>query len=263
VEEEEAPSCSASSNTDVYERRIAPLLTDDRPSTCNECHLSGVDLSLYVKRSPCKTMACMVDQGVVDLDSPDDSLVLDWILRAEPAGLITQDVIDAEHDGVRQWIEYMNRCGPEVCQPYANPCGKEKDEFTCDLSEPRGPSPYADPGDCSDATLEALWYSKVYAWRQRCYPCHFVTFDVEASNLDSPLWIEVGDCEIGSLRTFRNAQEAGYLDPDDPMQSLLLLKPLEEDLGGVEHGGNPKIHSTHEGAYIDFVSFLARYAGCR
>ena len=260
---EEVPACTLSSSTEVYERRIAPLLTDDRPKTCNECHLSGVDLSLYVKSSPCKTMACMVDEGVVDLDSPADSLVLDWILRAEPAGLITQDVIEEEHEGVSEWIEYMSRCGGEVCQPFANPCGKEPDEFECELAEPRGPSSFGDPGDCSDATLEALWRSKVYAWRQRCYPCHFVTFDVEGSNLDPPLWIEVGECEIGSLKTFRNAEVAGYLDPNDPMQSLLLLKPLDEDLGGIEHGGNPKIHTTHEGAYIDFVGFLERYAGCR
>ncbi|MCA9710530.1 MAG: hypothetical protein KDK70_32110, partial [Myxococcales bacterium] len=82
--------CSPEAGLELYERRIAPLLEDDRPSTCNQCHLAGVDLSLFLQDTPCATMACMVAEGLVDLDRPDDSLVLSWIERAEPSGGITE-----------------------------------------------------------------------------------------------------------------------------------------------------------------------------
>lgn len=119
-----------------------------------------------------------------------------------------------------------------------------------------------EPGDCSDHTLELLWREKVYSWRGRCFPCHFDSHDDEFD--DAPPWIvSVGDCNATSLATLRNAEELGMLDPDDPMKSLLLLKPLDEDLGGVAHGGGPKMHATDEASYIDFVEFLQRWADCR
>lgn len=57
--------------------------------------------------------------------------------------------------------------------------------------------------------------------------------------------------------------ERGFIDMDDPAQSVWLLKPLDESLGGIEHGGATKFHSTEEDAYRLMLYFSVRYAQCQ
>lgn len=261
--------CTEKEGADLYERRIAPLLADDHPSSCNECHLQGVDLALFIQTTPCATMACMVERDLVDLEQPERSLVLAWIDRATPSGGITQASIDAEREGMLEWIQRSSFCGDADCPEIENPCGDPADSPTCEIPAPsEGPRAVDDPGDCSDRTLELLWKEKVFAWRGRCFPCHFQSHDDEFEAVgevaEPPPWIvDEGACDSISLATLRNAEERGFFDPSDPLQSKLLTKPLEEELGGVEHGGGPKMHSTDEAAYIDFVAFLTRWADCK
>lgn len=254
--------CSEVDDLELYERRIAPLLEDDRPSTCNQCHLTGVDLSLYLQATPCDTMACMVHEGIVDLESPESSLVLAWIDRATPSGGITAQSIATEHDAMLEWIQMVSSCGRELCGRVSDPCGKPPDETQCEFPPPVAEAmPLDDPGDCSDLTLELVWRQKVYSWRSRCYPCHFDSHDEEFDY--APPWIATGECNPASLATLRNAERAGYLDASDPAASLLLTKPLDESLGGVEHGGGPKIHNLAEPTYEDFAYFVQRWADCQ
>lgn len=257
-------ACTPEDGLTMYEQRIAPLLTDDRPSTCNQCHLSGIDLSVFVQQTPCQTMACMAELGLVDLLNPASSLVLRWIERAEPDGGITAETIATEHDAVLEWIEMSAVCGEQMCEPVVDPCGTPAQEILeCEIppSAADEQRPVDDDGTCSDLNLERLWQDKVYSWRGRCFPCHFDSFDEDFE--EPPPWITSGDCNLGALQTLRTAQRSGYLDTADPMASLLLTKPLEEELGGVEHGGGPKMHSVEEAAYLDFVEFLERYASCK
>ncbi|MCA9655239.1 MAG: hypothetical protein H6712_12200 [Myxococcales bacterium] len=255
-------ACTPEQGLDLYERRIAPLLEDDRPSTCNQCHLSGVDLGLFLQATPCETMACMVEEGIVDLDSPTDSVVLAWIDRAVPSGGITEGTIATEREAVLEWIEMVATCGSELCEPVDQPCGAPPDESQCELPPySTEPVPLDDPGDCSDLTLELVWREKVYSWRSRCYPCHFDSHDDDFD--EAPPWIVTGECNPGSLATLRNAEHGGYLDAEDPLRSLLLTKPLDESLGGVEHGGGPKIHALDEATYVDFAYFAQRWAECQ
>lgn len=260
----EAPpyECTQAEHDALYDKRIAPLLAEGRPSSCNECHLSGVDLALFVQKTPCETMACMVERDIVSLDDPEASLVLAWIDRATPSGGITQETIDEEREGMLEWIRRSSSCEGE-CGEIENPCGDPAQAEICE-TPPAASEPHAveEPGDCSDRTLELLFREKVYSWRGRCFPCHFDTHEGEVE--DAPPWVaSVGDCNATSLATLRNAEALGILDPDDPLKSLLLLKPLDQDLGGVEHGGGPKMHSTDEAAYVDFVAFLQRWADCK
>lgn len=86
-----APVCTGDAAVELYTRKIEPILKDVHPTSCNQCHLSGIDLSLFVKDTPCQTMACMRQLGLVDLDEPALSKVLSWIKRAKPQStLITQ-----------------------------------------------------------------------------------------------------------------------------------------------------------------------------
>jgi hypothetical protein len=251
------PQCAPEAATALYDQRIRPLLEDDRPKTCNQCHLSGIDLEAFVKDTPCRTMACMVNQGLVDLAAPEQSLILAWIDRASPeSDGITADVIAEERQGFLEWIEHTASCGP--CAPLEGACGPSPTYTSCEVQETQG-VPYEDPGDCSDQTLEALFMNGFYAARGRCLPCH-----QEGSGVpDAPPWLVIDDCEIGSVETMRSIVRRGYVDFANPRQSLWLRKPLDEELGGVMHGGGPKIHSLDEGLWLGMSRWVDRYTACR
>jgi hypothetical protein len=61
----------------------------------------------------------------------------------------------------------------------------------------------------------------------------------------------------------REVEARGYVDVEYPMESLLLTKPLDEEQGGVEHGGGPKIHIGADPFYDALTAWLKRYAACR
>ena len=265
--------CVGESNTtEIFDQRIAPLLSDDRPKSCNQCHLSGVDMALFVRPTPCETMACLRDLGMVDLQDPGASKVLAWIERASPdsSPLITEDIIQAEYDGFRQWIERYAECGRSECEGVVcRPAEVAMDPF-CDLATEPFVSQAAqlDPGGCEDVALESLFRDSVYASRARCYPCHFSEGNDALD--DAPRFIDqTGNCETASLRTLHNLEETGLIDTTDPMKSLLLLKPLALDDGGIIHGGHEKfVASKPEQGIIDpgydnYVYFLKRYAECK
>jgi hypothetical protein len=262
---EQPPRCEDGANLEIFEKRIAPLLEDDAQSACNECHLAGVDLGLYSPDGDeCRTMACMVDAGIVDLDAPEDSPVLEWILRATPdSPLITSDVLQQERDGMLEWIRYHSSCGAFACPSIEDPCGTAASAGSCETPPSTHDLPshgFDDPGDCSDLTVERAFGELVYSWRGRCYPCHWDSRPGDPEN--APRWIVDADCNAGSLATMRNVLELGLVDLDEPDQSLLLLKPLAEAAGGVMHEGSDKFFDTNDGAYQDYKTWVELYVGC-
>jgi hypothetical protein len=246
----------------AFHDRIEPLLSDERATTCNQCHLSGVDLSAFARETPCKTWACLVGQDLVDVESPKDSKILGWILRASPeSDLITDEVIRAEHDGFLEWIEANASC-PNACAGVT--CGDPGDGPTCDNGASHG-LPEIPSGDdergCSDQELEQAFYDDVYAWRGRCYPCHFDT-ELNATK-DAPRWLSlVGNCETGSAVSFKRALGLGIIDVSSPEESLLLQKPLDEVGGGVKHDGGAKF-TPMDDAYLSFLRFVRHFSECR
>ncbi|HVZ35382.1 MAG TPA: hypothetical protein VG963_23305, partial [Polyangiaceae bacterium] len=267
--EDQALLCTPDEAGQLYQDRIAPVLTDARPKSCNQCHLSGIDLSLFVKSTPCQTMACMQKLGLVDLEHPDQSKVLGWIGRAKPQSeLITASVIDQEYDGFRDWIRYSATCGTKVCEAYADPCGEDVPDTSskCDVSDQIGAG-FVDPGDCSELTMEQLFSADVYQWRERCFPCHFSS----DQNVQAPKWVnDVNNvtqastlaCATASLETMRNVLSWGLVDLDAPSNSLLLLKPLSVEAGGVMHGGGHKFTGASDETYQQFLAWITRYAAC-
>lgn len=256
--------CGSDDSTRLYEQRIVPLFEDDSPASCNECHLSGLDLEVFMRDTPCESMACLIDLGWVDPEKPDQSSVLDWIARgSDPKSpLITQDVVEAEYGAFREWIHYSVSC--EECADTKCPGGGDADAFCPGQAEPvlgYDPTDH-DPGGCSDAALLEVFRATVYASRGRCSPCHYSDHDFE--DYEAPQWIEVGgDCDSASRKTYWNVLDEGYVDTEDPEGSLLLLKPLPEELGGVEHGGHDKFWSLEDDqGYLNFEYFVDRYAAC-
>jgi hypothetical protein len=245
----------------TFHDRIEPLLSEGRVTTCNQCHLSGVDLSVFARATPCETWACLLDQGLVDTISPADSKILGWIERASPdSDLITPQVIAAEHDAFQDWIEANAAC-PDTCADVA--CGDPSDGPTCSVSEEDAPIAPADGDDgatgCADRDLEQAFYDQVYAWRGRCFPCHFDT-ETKADKT-APRWLSaVGNCQTGSAVSLKRVIGLGLLDMDDPSSSLLLQKPL--DLPGARHGGGAKF-TIEDPAYVSFLSFITHYRDCQ
>jgi hypothetical protein len=249
--------CDESQALDLFERKIEPLFSDDHPSSCSQCHLPGVDLQAFARDSACETYACLVQQGLVDEDDPDGSLVLGFIGRAEPdSELITERVLQREHAAFSQWITYVSECG--VCEDVS--CGDAAKQCQIDPEPKNDVEPTAvDPGGCEPPNLEALFRDAVYVYRGRCAPCHINDHDDPAT----PMWIEAAfDCSESLTRTFNNVQQNGYLDLDTPEQSLLLLKPLAE-FAGVEHGGGQKFQDKTDPAYVSFKYFIERLAACQ
>ena len=54
----------------------------------------------------------------------------------------------------------------------------------------------------------------------------------------------------------------GYIDRSQPSDSLWLLKPLDETVGGITHGGGGKIFSLDEDAYKAMLHWATRYSEC-
>ena len=261
--EREASARCLSQAGGLYQRKIAPLLATDRPKTCNQCHLSGIDLSLFVRDDMCETRACLLDLGLVDLADPDQSAVLGWIERAHPdSALITQEVIDQEYDAFKEFVEQIARCGGEACLGVACPaasgkqdCGSAADAEHVAFLVPEGTA-------CDPPTIETEFRDTVYVWRDRCAPCHFSSSNGPDGPI-APQFINVeNNCNAGSLQTFHNVVTSGLIDAADPTQSLLLRKPLEVSEGGVLHGGGAKFSGTDDVMYRSILSFVEYWQGC-
>lgn len=246
----------------TFHDRIEPLLSEDRVTSCNECHLSGVDLSAFARKTPCQTWACLVDQQLVSVKAPEDSRILGWILRASPQSeLITSDVIQAEHDGFLEWIKANAAC-PTACAGVS--CGSPDQGPTCDnglSAQLPIPPEGEDTRGCSDVEIEQAFYDDVYTSRGRCFPCHFDTELV--ADKTAPRWISaVGNCQTGAAVTLKRVLGLGLIDTANPENSLLLRKPLDEIGGGVMHGGGAKFTAGDDG-YASFLRFIRHYAACQ
>lgn len=204
-------------------------------------------------------MACLEEQGLVRLDAPEESVLLSWIGRVPPdSALIDASVVEEERAAFLQWFEHEAACqtcaGTTCPDPAPTGCAAdEKPENTYDAA--------TDPGDCDEETLERLFRGTVFTWRARCAPCHIdgATSAAETSRF----FFQTGDCGVASLASLNRILALDLIDVDDPLQSLLLLKPLAESAGGVPHGGHDKIVPDNDRAFDGYTHFLQRYGACK
>jgi len=251
-------SVCASSPGELYQQRILPLLSAEDPDSCGACHASGVKLSDFVRGTPCEAMACLEQQGLVKLDAPEESVLLSWIGRVPPdSPLVDQWVVEEEKAAFLEWIEHeaeCQSCAGTVC-PDPAPTGCAADERVENAYDAE-----TDPGDCSDETLERLFRGTVFLWRARCGPCHID--GAQSSANAARFFFQDGDCAVASLASLRRIEGMGLIDFDEPLQSLLLLKPLAIKDGGVPHGGHDKIVASNDRAFDSYTHFLNRYGAC-
>ena len=294
-------ACSAEQTDQVYRQRIAPLLRDEHPQSCSRCHLQGIDLTAFVRDTPCRSMACLVQQGMVDLDDPRASRILGLINRAR--GGPTAAAAEAEYQGFLAWIEQSSRCHASACGPFVDPCGPApsadggrrdggrgdggrgdgspadaaaRDAARTDAARTDGalaadarldagtsPDAWLPRGrPCDGPSLALRFQVEVMQWHNRCNSCHAET-GVTAGIQGAPLWMVDGTDPEAARLTLRRLVAAGDLDAAHPEQSLLVTKPLSAALGGVDHGGGPKFVRADDPAYLDFLSFVRGWAACQ
>lgn len=275
--------CDTATLGPIYER-IERILSDEHADSCNACHLGGLDLAAFARPTACETMSCLIDLGWADLDAPEESLLFDFISRAEGAdgGVvdggaeqgITSASVEAEHEAFRAWINFSADCHDALCGVIEEPCGPPPDAGVDDGgffdddggawdAGPLlcGPPATVDAGVCSPDAELALFEERVWMWKGRCSHCH--AEDAALSIGDPPHWMAAEDDAFAPLLTMCSVAERGYLDRADPTQSLLLLKPLREQYGGIQHGGGTKFLSTGDAAYQGFRAWIEQWAACR
>jgi hypothetical protein len=265
------PVCSQEDLGETYERYVEPLMTDAHPSTCNDCHLAGVDLGMFIQDEPCASMACLVDMGWVDLSEPEASQVLDFIMQGESdSSLITDEVVQREYDGFLEWILWSAECHDDVCGVIEDPCsmGGGESELPDQVLTPIG--------GCDEDSLVASFSEKVFDWHGRCWSCHVVGGESRDDWPGTTFFEWTDDPEVSIRLTMYNLIGLGAIDVDDPPNSKLITKPLAEDVEvtteagtsvGIWHGGGDKFHLDNDGGftdptYADFLDWILEYAAC-
>jgi hypothetical protein len=232
----------------VFEKRIMPIFKSPSPSSCTQCHLAAVDLKDYILPSQEKTLRSLRDQGLIDLDSPEQSKILKLIRMGESdksqASLINAKTRQAEYDAFAEWIRAAAR-DPKL-----------RDAPKLDPSERAGPErpPEVIRHDRADHLL-GTFKNTVWAMRFRCMSCHVEGTPENEKNVkeygERVAWMKAAGPEatLDYLRTTK------LINVDDPEKSTLLLKPL----GAVKHGGGKKFVPGDEG-YKAFREFIEDYA---
>lgn len=277
----EALACSDAAGAALFERRIKPLLEPDRPASCQRCHLPGIDLSLAIAgQDDCDRLACLDEQGLVDLKDPRASKLLDWIARGHGADAAsTSALARQEYEAVATWLDFGARCQVPTCTPSADPCryGLPTPDMSGDLDLGDGvdmavdmaPPPPPPPLDkesygCEPPQLTAAFTDHIWPDRGRCQHCHAAGPNGNMIPGMPLVWMSARKDEVGAAQTVELIFEykQRLLDLEEPSKSLLLLKPLALSLGGVEHSGGPKFTKADDETYWAMLSWIKLVAQC-
>lgn len=221
----------------IFERRILPIFQAPQPSSCTECHLSGVDLKDYLQADQAATFSALLKAGLIDLKQPDDSKILNFINRTpERKSLVMEKVRQEELAAFREWIRAAVK-DPELLtvKPADTPAGPEL--------------PVEIIRHARRDRVLASFVDNVWSEVGRCAACH--SPDRNAQQVKKfgaqVSWIKPRDPQA----TLDDLLETELIDTRKPELSLLLRKPLLE----VEHGGGQKMLKGDR-TYQQFRRFL-------
>src|SRR5262245_26497605 len=226
---------------EVFTCKILPLAKADKPSSCAECHAAGVDLSQYIKSDAAATFAALRSAGLVSVEQPEKSKLLEFIARAPEKGDPALAKLRAEElSAFRTWITAAAK-DPQLASAPAS-------------AIPIGPSlpPEVIRHARRDRVL-ASFVENIWIERERCAGCHSPDKNQRQvkEHGEQISWIVPND-PAGTLATIIDHR---LVNLDDPNKSKILQKPL----GEVEHGGHIKFT---RGTRTDkqFRRFLQDYA---
>jgi mono/diheme cytochrome c family protein len=241
IEQHNAKEQKASASLAVFEKRILPIFQSAKPSSCSECHLSGVDLKEYIQPTQQETFVSLVGAGMIDTENPDESKILRFIKRApEKPNLVTEDVRKQEYEAFRAWIRAAV-ADPQLiaAKGDAAPIGPQiPDEVIRHARQDRVLTSFID---------------NIWTEVGRCAACHSPDRNQKQvkEHGEQVSWITLNDPQA----TLTYMVENDLIDADTPEESLLLTKPTVQ----VEHGGGQKM-VVGDRSYKQFRRFIDDYA---
>lgn len=235
------PAPAADSAFDLFRQRITPILQAKNPSSCSECHLSGVDLKDYIGKTQEETFASLRDAGLVDVKKPAESKLLTFIARKpEKTSLVSDKVRQQEYEAFKAWIEAAAR-DPKLAAAKTGDAklGPSVDEEVIRHTR-------------TDQVLESF-LDNVWSEVGRCAACHSPDRNQEQVKKHGTKvnWIKLRDPQ----GTLDGMLTSGIIDVDTPTDSLLLMKPTNQ----VKHGGGVKM-VVGDRTYKQFRAFIEDYA---
>ncbi len=223
----------------VFEQRILPIFHAKKPTSCTECHLSGVDLKDYIQPNQNKTFASLVNVGLIDVENPDDSKILQFInRRPDEPSLITDKVRQQEHYAFQAWIRAAVKDPELLASKSSESIGpKFPDEVIRHARKDR---------------VLASFIDNVWTEVGRCAACHSPDQNQKQvkEHGEQVSWITLQDPQD----TLNHMVDAGIINSDEPLESLLLTKPTMQ----VEHGGGQKL-VVGDRSYKQFRRFIDDY----
>ena len=94
---------------DVFKDRILPIFRSKDPSSCTECHLAAVELKDYIRPTARETFLSLRDQGLIDLEQPAQSRILELIRMAPKQAAPLPSRRRAEELAARQRREQLRQ----------------------------------------------------------------------------------------------------------------------------------------------------------
>jgi mono/diheme cytochrome c family protein len=241
LEEYHAKQQQATASLAVFQERILPIFQSAKPSSCSECHLSGVDLKEYIRPTQQQTFVSLVGAGMIDTENPDESKILRFINRSpENPNLVTEKVRKQEYDAFRAWIRAA-AADPQLlaAKGDAAPIGPQVPEEVVRHAR-------------RDRVL-ASFIDNIWTEVGRCAACHSPDRNQQQVNEhgDQVSWITLSDPQATLDYMIGN----DLIDAENPEQSLLLTKPTLQ----LEHGGGQKM-VVGDRSYKQFRRFIDDYA---
>ncbi len=243
-------AAQAETPEEVFTKRIVPIFKSPNPSSCTQCHLSGVELKDYIWPTHRETFLSLRDQGLVDLDHPEQSKILHLIDMGKDAKKSTdiqQKNRTAEAEAFAAWVK------ASCADAELRNAPKLK---AAELAKPAKPNEVIRHAR-TDRVLESF-ENTVWAMRFRCASCHTAEAVAKRAK-EKPLDSLPGDMawlRPTAAETLAYLTKSRLVDAKKPDQSLLLLKPLNDE---VKHGGGVKFTKGDEG-YKAYRRFLDDYA---
>jgi len=272
-----------SSAATLFENRIMPIFRSEKPSSCVQCHLSSVDLKNYILPSHEKTFVSLRDQGLIDLQDPKNSKILNLIKMGDKdkddrSRRIHEDMRRAEYEAFASWVEACVKDKRIRELPALKPA---------ELAKPERPNEvirHARKSRVVNSFVRNIW-----SQRLRCFPCH-TPHEIQPNQIKAKENFENWQNQYGDqMLIFKKTPEATIrflieqsknarpgdlplINLKNPTESLLLLKPVSKlppkvdgEMGSptysnpVYHMGGLKIHRDDQ-SYKAFAAWLKDYA---
>lgn len=287
---EENPA-SSPSPSELFDQRILPIFRSPQPSSCVQCHLAAVDLKNYILPSQEKTFVSLRDQGLIDLDQPEESKILTLIRMGEQdvddgARLIHAKMRQAEYEAFAAWIR------ASCSDPKMRALPVLSDAERAGPKRPDEVIRHARRSRVVDSFARNVW-----SQRMRCFPCH-TPHEIDPENPKHQAAVktmqkfaqELPAETVERLRIFKETPQATLqyliersrqtgagqlplINLEQPARSLIVLKPTSKlpekredgtfaepsSVEPVSHLGGLKMHPD-DPSYKSFVAWIQDYA---